>query len=79
MPVIHIPTVGPRTIFDPFKTPISAMNKKITLRGGRYYGSGVTFNNVFGQFRGVAITVSPEGSILKMELVPVEKAGSIHR
>jgi hypothetical protein len=39
----------------------------------------VTFDNVFGSFRGAAITISPQGSILKIELVPVEKQGSIYR
>lgn len=76
--MIVIPTRGPRTIFDPFKEPRTVMNKKITLRGGPYYGSGVTFDNVFGTFRGVAITISPAGSVMKMELVPVQKEGSIH-
>ncbi len=78
-PNILIPTAGPRTVFDEFKAPITVTNKKVTLRGGPYYGSGVTFDNVFGSFRGAAITISPQGSILKIELVPVEKQGSIYR
>lgn len=76
-PVIRIPVAGPRTIFDEFDKPVTVMNKKLTLRGGAYYGSGVTFDNVFGTFRGAAITISPQGSILKIELVPAEKKGSI--
>lgn len=76
---ILIPTRGPRTIFDPFNRPVQAMNGKLTLRGGPYYGRGVTFENVFGTFRGAAITLAPDDTVLKVELVPVEKVGSIHR
>lgn len=76
---IRIIRGGLRTVIDEFNKPLRVIDKDVTINGKLYGSAGVTFKNVTGTFRGVAVTLDAHDQMVKAELVEMPRQGGLIR